>query len=258
MTESFDRRQPTRRTVLEPTHVMRRRRPRPLSDFDELFRPDESRPGSVEDGRGEDGRGEDGRGEDGRGEDGRGEGWERVTTPGTTATAPEASQDSEDTDELPPVPSTGHDAGWTASTDLWQRNRKVALLAALGVAGATGFGIALLITWSGTEDRSQSSAPTPAPTASTAPADPVVPAEPAPPAADPGVLQQGDSGPQVSDLQERLLRIPNVYEGGSVSGTYDTSLTEAVGRFQLWYGIRGDETGVYGDDTRRDLESRTG
>jgi hypothetical protein len=31
-----------------------------------------------------------------------------------------------------------------------------------------------------------------------------------------------------------------------------------VARFQLWYGIRGDESGVYGDDTRRDLESRTG
>lgn len=237
MTGSSDRRQPTRRTVLEPTHVMRRRRPRPLSDFDELFRPDESRPGSVE--------------------DGRGEGWERVTTPGTTATAPETSQDSEDTDELPPVPSTEHGTGWTTPTDRWPRNRKVALLAALGTAGAMGFGIALLITWSGTEDRSQASAPTPAPTASTAPADPGIPAAPAPPAADPGVLQQGDSGPQVSDLQERLLRIPNVYEGGSVSGTYDTSLTEAVGRFQLWYGIRGDETGVYGDDTRRDLESRT-
>ncbi|MGW0584270.1 peptidoglycan-binding protein, partial [Streptomyces sp. NPDC002920] len=28
--------------------------------------------------------------------------------------------------------------------------------------------------------------------------------------------------------------------------------------FQLWYGIRGDEDGVYGDDTRQALESRTG
>ncbi|NUO40771.1 MAG: peptidoglycan-binding protein, partial [Streptomyces sp.] len=56
---------------------------------------------------------------------------------------------------------------------------------------------------------------------------------------------------------ERLLRIPDVYANGSTDGTYDTVLTEAVARFQLWYGIRGDETGVYGDDTRRDLESRT-
>jgi murein L,D-transpeptidase YcbB/YkuD len=61
----------------------------------------------------------------------------------------------------------------------------------------------------------------------------------------------------VSDLQERLLRIPNVYEGGTASGVYDATLTAAVARFQLWYGIRGDETGVYGNDTRTDLESRT-
>ncbi|NGO07203.1 peptidoglycan-binding protein [Streptomyces sp. HC44] len=61
----------------------------------------------------------------------------------------------------------------------------------------------------------------------------------------------------MSELQERLLKIPNVYQDGTTSGTYDATLTEAVARFQLWYGIRGDETGVYGNDTRRDLESRT-
>lgn len=74
----------------------------------------------------------------------------------------------------------------------------------------------------------------------------------------PGTLRQGDSGPEVTDLQERLRHIPNVYDNGSTDGTYDTTLTAAVARFQLWYGIRGDEDGVYGDDTRRDLESRTG
>ncbi|WP_046918585.1 peptidoglycan-binding protein, partial [Streptomyces stelliscabiei] len=72
-----------------------------------------------------------------------------------------------------------------------------------------------------------------------------------------GTLREGDSGPQVSELQQRLLRIPDVYANGSTSGRYDDALTEAVARFQLWYGIRGDETGVYGNDTRRDLESRT-
>lgn len=61
----------------------------------------------------------------------------------------------------------------------------------------------------------------------------------------------------MTDLQERLLRIPDVYTDGATSGNYDTALAEAVARFQLWYGIRGDETGVYGDDTRKDLESRT-
>ncbi len=61
----------------------------------------------------------------------------------------------------------------------------------------------------------------------------------------------------MTELEQRLLRIPNVYENGSTSGSYDATLTAAVARFQLWYGIRGDENGVYGDDTRKDLESRT-
>ncbi|OMI34791.1 peptidoglycan-binding protein, partial [Streptomyces sparsogenes] len=71
------------------------------------------------------------------------------------------------------------------------------------------------------------------------------------------VLSLGDSGPEVSELQSRLLRIPDVYPGGAVNGRYDRTLASAVARFQLWYGIRGDEDGVYGDATRRDLESRT-
>lgn len=94
----------------------------------------------------------------------------------------------------------------------------------------------------------------PPPTASAAPTTAV----PAPPGKQAGVLSQGDSGPQVSELQTRLLKIPDVYRGGQVNGRYDQTLTEAVARFQLWYGIRGDEDGVYGDATRRDLESRTG
>ena len=61
----------------------------------------------------------------------------------------------------------------------------------------------------------------------------------------------------MTDLQERLLHIPDVYKDGSTNGTYDATLREAVARFQLWYGIRGDEDGVYGDDTRQALESRT-
>jgi peptidoglycan hydrolase-like protein with peptidoglycan-binding domain len=71
------------------------------------------------------------------------------------------------------------------------------------------------------------------------------------------VLRQGDSGTDVSELQSRLLQIPDVYPDGKVDGQYDTILAAAVARFQLWYGIRGDEDGEYGDATRRDLESRT-
>ncbi len=53
-----------------------------------------------------------------------------------------------------------------------------------------------------------------------------------------GTLREGDSGPEVSALQQRLLHIPNVYDSGSTSGQYDATLTAAVARFQLWYGIR--------------------
>ncbi|MEU1200471.1 peptidoglycan-binding domain-containing protein [Streptomyces sp. NPDC005813] len=72
-----------------------------------------------------------------------------------------------------------------------------------------------------------------------------------------GVLRQGDSGHGVYELQVRLLQIPNVYDGGATDGRYGTEVREAVARFQEWYGIRGDETGVYGDETRHALMLRT-
>ncbi|MEE1943215.1 peptidoglycan-binding domain-containing protein [Streptomyces sp. TRM 70361] len=106
--------------------------------------------------------------------------------------------------------------------------------------------------------------PVPAPTS--APEGPVTdapPSRPAAPAASgprsgaPDELRPGDSGPAVSDLQARLRQVPEVYPGGDVDGRYDDEVARAVARFQQWYGIRGDEEGVYGDDTRRDLESRT-
>ncbi|MEU0391596.1 peptidoglycan-binding domain-containing protein [Streptomyces sp. NPDC006208] len=72
-----------------------------------------------------------------------------------------------------------------------------------------------------------------------------------------GALKQGDNGQEVSDLQKRLLQVPNIYDDGETDGYYDIEVQAAVARFQEWYGIRGDETGVYGDSTRRDLMSRT-
>ncbi|SEQ38242.1 Putative peptidoglycan binding domain-containing protein [Streptomyces radiopugnans] len=72
-----------------------------------------------------------------------------------------------------------------------------------------------------------------------------------------GMLREGDSGPEVAELQRRLRQIQDVYPGGDVDGRYDAEVAEAVARYQQWYGIRGDEEGVYGDDTRRDLEART-
>ncbi|GAQ71939.1 putative peptidoglycan binding domain protein [Streptomyces turgidiscabies] len=133
--------------------------------------------------------------------------------------------------------------------------RRAAVAVAVSAAALVGFGSALLLPGSAEgEEVGPAPSATPSVTAS-------APVESAPAAADPdgaGTLREGDSGPEVTDLQERLLRIPDVYTHGATSGSYDTGLTEAVARFQLWYGIRGDETGVYGNDTRKDLESRTG
>ncbi|MEU3888924.1 peptidoglycan-binding domain-containing protein [Streptomyces sp. NPDC029041] len=140
--------------------------------------------------------------------------------------------------------------------------RRAAVAVAVLAAAVIGFGGALLLRGEHPDDhaapappRSAPSAPDPTPTPP--------PASPAPPAAAPvdpdgaGTLREGASGPEVTELQQRLLRIPDVYRDGSTSGRYDPTLTAAVARFQLWYGIRGDETGVYGNDTRAALESRT-
>jgi peptidoglycan hydrolase-like protein with peptidoglycan-binding domain len=72
-----------------------------------------------------------------------------------------------------------------------------------------------------------------------------------------GVLRQGDSGHGVYELQVRLLQIPGTYDGGPIDGRYDAEVRAAVALFQKRYGIRGDETGVYGDNTRFALMLRT-
>ncbi|MFF8942025.1 peptidoglycan-binding protein [Streptomyces sp. NPDC014864] len=139
--------------------------------------------------------------------------------------------------------------------------RRAAVVVAVAAAALTGFGCALVLPGRGGAagaaaapsphpSASVSTAPAPVPTAATGPHGGTDPDGP-------GTLREGDSGPEVAELQERLLRIPDVYRDGSIGGTYDAVLREAVARFQLWYGISGDETGVYGDDTRRSLESRT-
>ncbi|MFD7137098.1 peptidoglycan-binding protein [Streptomyces sp. NPDC059894] len=153
------------------------------------------------------------------------------------------------TRELPPVGEGGPPGRRGA------RPHRAAVASAVVLAAAlAGFACALLL-----PDRDSGA------TARTLPA--TVPAPATTPAGGPaatsdpdgpGTLREGDTGPEVTDLQQRLRRIPDVYDDGPTDGRYGTVLTEAVARFQLWYGVRGDETGVYGDDTRRDLESRTG
>ncbi|MGX1565128.1 peptidoglycan-binding domain-containing protein [Streptomyces sp. NPDC055506] len=177
-------------------------------------------------------------------------GYESVALPGPPPGSEALTQ------EIPPVPrARGDRPAVRAGSGL----RRAAVAVAVVAAAVIGFGGALLLR--GGEKTEDSAAPAPRPTAS-APTPTPTPT-PTPPAAapadpdGPGTLREGASGPEVTELQERLLRIPDVYRDGSTSGSYDPTLTAAVARFQLWYGIRGDETGVYGNDTRTALESRT-
>ncbi|WP_069759755.1 peptidoglycan-binding protein [Streptomyces sp. LUP47B] len=177
-------------------------------------------------------------------------GYESITLPGP----PSGAEDS--TQELPPV--RDHDRA-RRSRDIPRGRvpglRRTAIAAAVTAAAVVGFGGALLLADRG--ETTAEAAPQPTATASATPT-PTPTASGATDPDGPGTLREGDNGPEVTDLQERLLRIPDVYANGSTDGTYDPTLAAAVARFQLWYGIRGDEDGVYGDDTRRDLESRTG
>ncbi|MEU6776946.1 peptidoglycan-binding domain-containing protein [Streptomyces sp. NPDC046759] len=186
-----------------------------------------------------------------------------------TDSVPVARTSDDETQELPPVPPDRSSAGTGSPARPARGLRRTAVAVAVAAAALLGFGCALLLP---ARQEAAAAPPVHRPATSAPPtaAPPVHrPATSAPPAAapltptasadpdGPGTLRQGDTGPQVTELQERLLRIPDVYRDGSTSGTYDASLTAAVARFQLWYGISGDETGVYGDDTRRALESRT-
>ncbi|MDV7220595.1 peptidoglycan-binding domain-containing protein [Streptomyces prunicolor] len=153
-----------------------------------------------------------------------------------------------ETQELPPVPSESRPLPTTTGF-FGPGLRRAAVVVGVSAAALVGFACALLLPGKGEASTAQPVA-TPTPVASA-----TVGATADPDGA--GTLREGDSGAEVKELEQRLLRIPNVYENGSTSGQYDTTLTAAVARFQLWYGIRGDENGVYGDDTRKDLESRT-
>ncbi|MEU9958719.1 peptidoglycan-binding protein [Streptomyces sp. NPDC050982] len=237
MSTPSDPQLPPNRSALEPTHVMRRRRSGALS---ELVRQVQERERDPDDG------------------------YEFVAVRGAdTAALPRTAED--DTQELPPYiadfgsednyqgDTRGRQVARTTEHGRTSLFRRTAIAIAAVAAALAGFSAALLLTWDreATDDKAQA----PPPAASSAPSPSQPAAAPDPDGA--GTLREGDSGPEVSDLQERLLRIPNVYEGGTASGLYDATLTAAVARFQLWYGIRGDESGVYGNDTRSDLESRT-
>ncbi|MFG2857093.1 peptidoglycan-binding protein [Streptomyces mirabilis] len=242
--------QPGGRRAIEPTYVQRRRRTEALAQLLKEVREEQHGPDADEN-------------------------YEVIAVPATTVTVtPPVAEDA--TEELPPVlvgedytrggrpvgargpssaPAVNRARGPVgARASGWGTGQRRAAVV-IGVTGAAlvGFALALLLPGGEQEAGAQAGrAPTGAPTTAAAQAPSA--------SADPdgaGTLREGDRGPAVKDLQQRLLRIPNVYDHGSTNGTYDATLTAAVARFQLWYGIRGDETGVYGNDTRADLESRT-
>ncbi|MDN0197820.1 peptidoglycan-binding domain-containing protein [Streptomyces sp. S.PNR 29] len=231
--------QPPDSRILEPIRVLRPRRTDALAELIEELRRDAG--------------GESGRKTGGEPSRDAG-GYESVAVPSRPRrdTRPPAGAEDE-TQEIPPVTTDG---GGGAGPRSGRGLRLAALAVAVTAAALAGFGSALLLP-DRSEDKDDSAAPA-APPPATATASPA-PAPTAPTDPDgPGTLREGAAGPDVTELQQRLLRIPDVYTGGSTNGRYDADLTEAVARFQLWYGIRGDETGVYGDDTRLALESRTG
>ncbi|MGW2459318.1 peptidoglycan-binding domain-containing protein [Streptomyces sp. NPDC001761] len=69
------------------------------------------------------------------------------------------------------------------------------------------------------------------------------------------VLRRGDTGPEVTELQQRLRRL-NLY-GDQINGTFTRAVEDAVRNYQLARGITDDTLGTYGPATRRSLESET-
>ncbi|GAA0938150.1 MULTISPECIES: peptidoglycan-binding domain-containing protein [Streptomyces violaceusniger group] len=179
-------------------------------------------------------------------------------TGGPSAADAWTPQEAPPAPEQPPAPAAP--AG--------RRRPSAALLVLAGLGAGVALSLVVMVdrdSASGAAGGGASATPTAptAPATSGAPQTPSAPASQAPddqlpPPGDPGdVLTLGSTGPEVTELQKRLLRIPNVYQNGEVNGEYDQTLAQAVSRFQVWYGIRGDANGVYGSATRRSLESRT-
>ncbi|MFD4555863.1 peptidoglycan-binding protein [Streptomyces sp. NPDC058469] len=69
------------------------------------------------------------------------------------------------------------------------------------------------------------------------------------------VLQRGDEGPEVTELQLRLAQL-RLYTGPD-NGIFDKQVQTSVRTYQLARGITSDALGVYGAATRARLESET-
>ncbi|MFD8395263.1 peptidoglycan-binding protein [Streptomyces sp. NPDC059680] len=101
-----------------------------------------------------------------------------------------------------------------------------------------------------------STSPTPAPPAVTSrPAPATASAAPRTTAAVAPVLQRGDQGSEVTELQQRLRQL-NLY-ADRINGVFTRPVEDAVRTYQLARGVQGDTLGVYGPATRRGLEAET-
>jgi hypothetical protein len=69
------------------------------------------------------------------------------------------------------------------------------------------------------------------------------------------VLQLGDEGPEVTELQLRLAQL--VLYTGPDNGVFDKQVQASVRNYQLARGIQSDTLGMYGAATRASLESET-
>lgn len=69
------------------------------------------------------------------------------------------------------------------------------------------------------------------------------------------ILQRGDAGPEVTELQLRLAQL-RLYSGPD-NGIFDKQVQASVRTYQVARGITSDELGVYGTATRARLESET-
>ncbi|CAM5372745.1 hypothetical protein GCM10010329_15290 [Streptomyces spiroverticillatus] len=70
-----------------------------------------------------------------------------------------------------------------------------------------------------------------------------------------GTLAQGSTGPEVTELQDRLSQL-GLYSGPA-DGRYTGRVTQSVSRFQEYMRIEDEPEGVYGPRTREALEGWT-
>ncbi|MFD9003479.1 peptidoglycan-binding protein [Streptomyces sp. NPDC059582] len=69
------------------------------------------------------------------------------------------------------------------------------------------------------------------------------------------VLRRGDRGPEVSELQQRLRQL--YLYNDQIDGRFGGRLEDALRNYQWARGIRSDELGVYGAESRAKLEAET-